>query len=181
MRRSGKRIAGGNSLDLHDDNLLDINICLSKTKTNTTRIEFRFRDDSTKAEKVVSFGGCANIRYIMDFDVLAANWFAQTERFDREADPIKMRRFVQTQAAHWHVRYMPPQPKEKPIRKKLSSIRSYRLFRIRFFGGTAEILARNLSVDYPKVDGTAHKPRTGGTTRRTRRSASATRRSGERG
>src|SRR5258708_40137399 len=119
MRKSDKHIARGNRLDLHDDNLLDINICLSKTRTNTTRIEFRFCDDYTKAEKVVSFSGCANIRYIMDFDVVAANWFAQTKQFTNEFDPNRMRRFVQAQTSHWHVKYMPPIPRDKPIRKKL--------------------------------------------------------------
>lgn len=146
MRQSRKRIARGNTLDLHDDNLLDINIHLSRAKINTTRIEFRFRDDSTKAEKVVSFGGCANIRYIMDFDVLAANWFAQTKQVMSEVDPNRMRRFVQAQTSHWHVKYMPPMPSDKPIRKKLSAIGSYRLFKISFFGGTAEILARSVSL-----------------------------------
>lgn len=178
MKKVNKNGASGTeSLNLHDDNLVSINVSLSKGRINTTRIELVFCDNSTGGAKRLSFKGCANVRYIMDFDVLTANWFAQTERFDREADPIKMRRFVQTQAAHWHVRYMPPQPKDKPIRKKLSSIRSYRLFRIRFFGGTAEILARNLSIDYPKADAAAYVSRTGRTPRRTRalgRSASST-------
>jgi hypothetical protein len=37
-------------------------------------------------------------------------------------------------------------PKDKPIRKKLAAIRSYHLFRIDFFGGTVEILAKSFSV-----------------------------------
>lgn len=146
MRKSHRRIPRVHELDLHDDNLLAVKICLSKTKTNSTRIEFRFRDDSTKAEKLVSFGGCANIRYIMDFDVLTANWFAQTKQFTSEVDPDKMRRFVRAQTPHWHVRYMAPTPKDKPIRKKLSFIRAYTLFKISFFGGTAEILAQSVSL-----------------------------------
>lgn len=178
MRKRDKSSSGQSAdLNLHDRNLVSVTVRLPKSRTNTTRIEFLFRDDESGQPKRLSFEGCANIRYIMDFDVLTANWFAQTERFDREADPIRMRRFVQTQISHWHVRYMPPQPKDKPIRKKLSSIRSYRLFRIRFFGGTAEILAKNLSVDRPKTDATDHESRALPTTRRNRgqvRSASAT-------
>jgi hypothetical protein len=45
---------------------------------------------------------------------------------------------------HWNVKYMPPLPKDKPIRKKLSSLSSYRLFKITFFGGAAEILAKKV-------------------------------------
>jgi hypothetical protein len=156
-KRDEKNRGHSEDLNLHDDNLVNVKVCLPKSRANTTRIEFLFCDDSTREAKRLSFKGCANVRYIMDFDVLTANWFAQTEGFDREADPIRMRKFVQAQVAHWHVRYMPPQPKDKPIRKKLSSIRSYRLFRIRFFGGTAEILAKNLFVDYPKLNATGHE------------------------
>lgn len=154
VRKADKnKSRGAESLNLHDDNLVSIKVSLSKGRANTTRIEFLFCADSTGKAKLLSFKHCANFRYIMDFDVLTANWFAQTEMFESEADPTKMRRFVQTQVPHWHVRYMPPQPKDKPIREKLSSIRSYSLFRIRFFGGTAEILAKSLSLSYPKTTG----------------------------
>jgi hypothetical protein len=41
---------------------------------------------------------------------------------------------------------MPPTPKNKPITKTLKSIRGYVLFRITFFGGTAEILAKTFTI-----------------------------------
>jgi hypothetical protein len=41
---------------------------------------------------------------------------------------------------------MPPLPENKPIKKKLESIRSHVWFRVAFFGGTAEILAKNYKL-----------------------------------
>jgi hypothetical protein len=133
-------------VDLHDDNLVCVKISAPSTRTNITNIEFEFRDDATGAKKILWFGGCANLRYIMDFDVLANNWFAQTEQTKCNADAKKMKAFVRAQIPHWHVQYMPPSPRDLPIRKKLSSIRKYRLFKITFFGGTVEILARQFTV-----------------------------------
>ena len=47
---------------------------------------------------------------------------------------------------HWRTTYMPPMTKDKPVRKKLASLRSYILFRVAFFGGTAEILAKHYNL-----------------------------------
>ncbi len=146
--KTNRRDAGTrfSKLDFHDDNLASVKILPPRKKAATTRIDFEFLDDSTGATKFVSFHGCANLRYIMDFDVLAANWFAQTKSFAAKADVNRMKRFVQSQMAHWHVQYMPPMSRDEPIRKKLSAIRSYHLFKIDFFGGSAEVLAKNFSV-----------------------------------
>jgi hypothetical protein len=133
-------------VDLDDDNLVCVKISAPSTRTNITNIDFEFRDDATGAKKVLSFDGCANLRYIMDFDVLANNWVAQTELTKCNADTKKMKAFVRAQVPHWHVQYMPPSPRDLPIRKKLSSIRKYRLFKITFYGGTVEILARQFTV-----------------------------------
>jgi hypothetical protein len=45
--------------------------------------------------------------------------------------------------SHWRTTYMPPTPKDKPVRRKLACLRNFILFRVAFFGGTAEILAKN--------------------------------------
>jgi hypothetical protein len=42
--------------------------------------------------------------------------------------------------------YMPPAPKNQPIRKKLMDIQSYVLFRVEFFGGTLEVLAKGYNL-----------------------------------
>ncbi len=75
---------------------------------------------------MLSFHGCANFRFVMDFDVLADNWYlGNTEASVARTDVKRMREFVGAQMSDWRTTYMPPMPKDKPIRKKLESIRSY--------------------------------------------------------
>jgi hypothetical protein len=144
-------VARFNKLDLHDDNLLSVKVSPARAKSKTTTIDFDLQDDATGAKKVLSFSGCANLRFLMDFDVLANNWFAQTDGAVCQADASRMKKFVRAQQPHWHVRYMPPIPKDMPIRKKLSGIRGYRLFRIRFFGGSVELLAKTFAMKVSKA------------------------------
>jgi len=133
-------------LDLHDDNLLAITIAPPRTKVNDAEIVLEFEDDSSGATKSLSFLGCGNLRVIMDFDVLADNSFAQTDVTACQTLAGQMRKFVRAQVPHWHVRYMPPARKNLPIRKKLSRIGNYRLFKVTFFGGTLEVLARGFAM-----------------------------------
>jgi hypothetical protein len=135
-----------NELDFHDDGLVSIKICPLHTKTNSTNIDLQFLDDSTGFSKLLSFRGCANLRYIMDFDVLANNWFAQTQRATSIRDVKRMETFVLAQMPHWRVKYMAPSPNNKPIRKKLLSLERYVLFRVIFFGGTLEVLAKDFAL-----------------------------------
>jgi hypothetical protein len=148
MKRAHKNVVVErfNRLDFHDDALLSLKINPPRRRNNSTKIDFEFRDDSTGAVKLLSFLTCANFRFVMDFDVLADRWFFGTAGSAAKADPQRMRRFVKAQVSHWRTAYMPPMPKDKPIRKKLVSIRTYILFQVAFFGGTVEILAKNYKL-----------------------------------
>lgn len=135
-----------NKLDFHDDALLSVRIHPPRKWSNFTKIDFEFQDDATKALKTLSFHTCANFRFVMDFDVLADGWFFGTHGSVAKTDVQRMRKFVRAQMSHWRTTYMPPTPKDKPIRKKMASIRSYVLFRVTFFGGTVEVLAKNYTL-----------------------------------
>ena len=145
VKRANKRALAEkfNKLDLHDDGLRAIKIYPPRKRSNFTRIDFEFQDDSTGSRKALSFHSCANIRFVMDFDVLADNWhLGNTEACVAKTEVRRMKKFVRAQMSHWRTTYMPPMRKNEPIRKKFASIRSYVLFRVAFFGGTAEILAK---------------------------------------
>ncbi|MGH9712236.1 MAG: hypothetical protein ACRD5M_02945 [Candidatus Acidiferrales bacterium] len=133
-------------LDFHDDNLRLVTIHPPKTRHDTTTMEFEFEDDETGAKKLLSFHSCGNVRFLMDFDVLADNWFAQTKGLHASANAQEMRKIISSQLAHWRTSYMPPLPPDKPVRKKLNSIRKSRKFKIKFFGGTVEILAKSFKL-----------------------------------
>lgn len=130
-------------LNLHDDNLLLVEVHPPEKKASYSRVDLHFRDCVSHATKVLSLTGCANIHYVRDFDVLAANWFGQTKGVICTTDTRKLRGFVRSQVRDWHVKYMPPMPKDKPIRKKLSSIGSYCRFDVSFYGGSIQILAKS--------------------------------------
>jgi hypothetical protein len=136
-----------NRLDFHDDVLTFVRVHLPTARQkNITRIEFGFLDDASHKKKILLFQQGANIRFIMDFDVLADQCVFGTDSSIARVDVARMRKFIHSQRSHWRVEYMPPMPKDKPIRKKLRSIRRYTLFKVAFFGGTAEVLAKNFEL-----------------------------------
>jgi hypothetical protein len=136
-----------NRLNFHDDSFVSLRIHPPRNQNNLSRIEFGFKDDSTGSAKVLSFRTCANFRLVMDFDVLADNWhFGNTKTSVAHADISRMKKFVNAMKSHWRTTYMPPVSKNKPIRRKLRAIRSYVLFKVAFFGGTAEILAKSFRL-----------------------------------
>jgi hypothetical protein len=132
--------------DLHDDNLLGLQVVTPRKRNELATIRVDLRDDTTGIKKTLALTGCANVRWSMDFDVLADNWFAQTAAFKIDTDLGKLKLFVKTQRRHWRVRYMPPSSPEEPIRRKMASIRSFRLFQITFRGGTLEVLAKHIRI-----------------------------------
>jgi hypothetical protein len=145
LRKRADRAPFG-KLNFHDDALRFVEIHPGTKRKGEAKITFGFRDYGSGKPKVLSFHGCANLRCVLDFDVLADNWFAQTEGVAHLDDPRKMEKFVHAQTTHWHTRYMPPMPKDKPVRKKLASIRKFHLFKITFFGGTFEVLAKRCVI-----------------------------------
>jgi hypothetical protein len=155
MKKRNKRSVADrfNKLDLHDDALLSMRIHPPHSVSNFSRVEFEFQDDSSGDAKVLSFRSCANFRLVMDFDVLASNWhFGNTEACVANIDVARLRQFMTAQLPHWRTKYMPPMSWNRPIKRKLESISSYALFRISFFGGAAEILAKNYRLIRQRPD-----------------------------
>jgi len=148
MKRANKDAVADrfNKLDFHDDALKALKLRPPRSRNDFARIDFELQDDSTDSIGVLSFHGCANFRFVADFDVLADNWPFNTESSIAKIDVSRMRKFVKAQWAHWRTTYMPPMTRDKPIRKKLAALPSYILFRVAFFGGTAEILAKHYSL-----------------------------------
>jgi hypothetical protein len=148
MRKTAAIVNKFNKLSFHDDVLLAVIIKPPQTKKNRSEIAIELRDDSTDKLKRLSFLDCANVRYAMDFDVMADNYYASTDRSIAKTDAIHMKKFVQSQTSHWRVQYMPPQPKDKPVKKKIAAINNYVLFEVAFFGGTIEVLAKRYTLAY---------------------------------
>jgi hypothetical protein len=136
-------------LNLYDDNLISLSFRAPQTTRNETKIDLVFSEYLTGKRKSLSFIRTANARFIMDFDVLSCNSFAQTHGVKSFSDLTKMKGFVIGQRPHWRTIYMPPMSKDQPVLKKLSAIRKYTLFRVTFHGGTLEVLAKNFRYKGP--------------------------------
>jgi hypothetical protein len=78
-----------NKSSFRDNNLVSVTVHDLQSKKNHARIDFKLRDDSTSREKLLSFFDCANIRYVMDFDVLANDWFVQIDTSSAKTDGTK--------------------------------------------------------------------------------------------
>ena len=120
-----------NKLDFHDDALVSVRIRAPRRRKNLTKIDFQFRDDGTKAIKTLSFQSCANIRFVMDFDALAYTWF-----FGVEGSVAKTE--VQTNDKICEIANV--------ALANCMHAADVNLFQVRFFGGTAEVLANNYKL-----------------------------------
>jgi hypothetical protein len=95
-----------NKMDFHDDALKALKLHPPSSRSNSTRIDFELQGDSTSSVNVLSFHGCANFRFAMDFDVLADNWPFNTESAVARTDATRMRKVVKVQMAHWRTTFI---------------------------------------------------------------------------
>jgi hypothetical protein len=65
VRKSSRQavIKKFNGLDIHDDDLVSVSVHPPRSRRNSALIDFEFQDDSTGKRKLLSFRGCANVRY----------------------------------------------------------------------------------------------------------------------
>jgi hypothetical protein len=140
-----------NALDFHDDNLLSARILPGRLRQSAATVELRIEADHTGKIKALQFLGCANCRWNLDFDVLADNGRVGNVRGSQAGVDLETaRQFVESMRRHWRTTYVPSSRRNHPIRRKLKELRGYTLFRLRFFGGMAEILARSYTLKRPR-------------------------------
>jgi hypothetical protein len=141
LLRSKKTVARFNAIDLHDDELIAIEIEMPRGRTSPGTVVLQMRDDSNQSPKKLIFLRCGNIRFNADMDVLADNVFAATHSANAYRNIEKSLRFIRSQRRHWRTRYMPPSPADLPVRRKRSNLKHLNVYVVRFFGGTLEVLA----------------------------------------
>ena len=90
----------------------------------------------------------------MDFDVLAHNLSANTSRVEAHTNLNQIRDFIHSQKKDWDVAYA--SGVESPLSKKLLVMNDFVAFRVQFFGGVVDVLARNYEVEM--VDPNRHPP-----------------------
>lgn len=107
-------------------------------------IELRLSPYHSQKQRLVQFIGCANLRVALDFDVLASNLPPNTSGVESHVDAHLMRELMQSQKRDWDVGYG---SMRSPLDDKLEAMAELVCFRVQFFGGAVEIIAREFLIE----------------------------------
>ena len=133
-------------LDFHDDTFLGMSILPAQTHGDiaSSVIEIQLSPYDRQTKRVLQFIGCANLRVALDFDVLVSNLPPNTSGVDAHIDANLMRELMESQKRDWDVGYA---SMKSPLDKKLAAMDELVCFRVQFFGGVVEIIAREFAVE----------------------------------
>lgn len=133
-------------LDFHDDTFVGMSVLPSQARGDVTGsvIEIRLSPHQSQTKRVLQFIGCANLRVGLDFDVLASNLPPNTSRVDAHIDADLMRELMQAQKRDWDVGYG---TMRSPLDDKLDGLDELVYFRVQFFGGVVEVIAREFLIE----------------------------------
>ena len=81
----------------------------------------------------------------MDFDVLAQNLLPNTSSVDAHTNLNRMRDLMQSQKKDWGVEYAGTSI--SPLAEKLAALSELVSFRVQFFGGVVDVIARDYVVE----------------------------------
>lgn len=133
-------------LDFHDDTFVSMRVLPPQSRGDNAEsvVEIQLLQYSEQTSRVLRFLGCANLRVVIDFDVLADNLPNNTSGLDAHADTTAMWSLMQSQAHDWGVTYrdMPT-----PLDKKGHVMKELSCFRVQLCGGVVEIIAKQFQVD----------------------------------
>jgi len=152
MRKSPQQIVDEfNKHHFHDDILLNITISPSELQRRYSKIVFDLDEDCTGKLRQLTLSGCANISMIADFDVLKDNaGSGNTEWIDASCDSEKITTLLESQIDRLNIEYDDGAWTKHPTKVKISDPKQFVLFRFKFFGGIAEVLARNFKINRPR-------------------------------
>ena len=134
-------------LDFHDDTFIDLRVLPSGASEEAAQalVEIQFLHYPEKKPCYIRFFGCANLRVAMDFDVLAQNLPPNTSRVEAHTNLNQMRDLMHSQKKDWDLTYAPGV--ESPLARKLAAMGELVAFRVQFFGGVVDVIARNYEVE----------------------------------
>ena len=133
-------------LDFHDDTFVSMSISPAQTRGDNAGsvVEIQLLQYSEKKRRVLRFIGCANLRVGIDFDVLAHNLPPNTSGVEDHTDKDTMWSLMQSQMRDWDIKY--PADMRSPLDWKAEVMNEFVCFRVQFFGGLVEIIARQYEV-----------------------------------
>ncbi len=134
-------------LDFHDDTFIDLRVLPGQSREGPAQslVEIQLLHYSEKKVRYLRFSGCANLRVAMDFDVLAQNLPPNTSRVEAHTNLNQMRDLIRLQKKDWDITYAPGV--ESPLTSKLAAMDDFVAFRVQFFGGVVDVIARDYEVE----------------------------------
>jgi hypothetical protein len=130
-------------LNFHDDTLVSMNILPAQTRDDVLSSVIEIVLANNNERRTIQFTGCANLRVGLDFDVLANNLAPNTSDVDAHSKASLMRELMESQKTLWNVDYGST---ISPLDHKLEALGECANFRVQFFGGVVEIIARDFRV-----------------------------------
>ncbi|KAB2653665.1 MAG: hypothetical protein DVB33_02305 [Verrucomicrobia bacterium] len=137
-------------LDFHDDTFVSMTVLPAQARSDATGsvIELRLSRHHSEQKRLVQFIGCANLRVGLDLDVLVSNLPPNTSGVESNVDANVMRELIQSQKRDWDVGYGSTR---SPLNDKLNAMSELVLFRVQFFGGIVEIIAREFLIENTEI------------------------------
>ncbi|HEY2082212.1 MAG TPA: hypothetical protein VGI88_05465 [Verrucomicrobiae bacterium] len=131
-------------LDFHDDTFVEMKVLPSQCPGDGGQSFVEIQLSNASEMRTIRFLGCANLRVAMDFDVLAGNLLPNTSRVDAHTHCGRMRNLMESQKTDWDVTYA--KTARSPLADKLAALNEYVSFRVQFFGGAVDVIAREYQV-----------------------------------
>lgn len=131
--------------NFHDALLKAINIRPTGDKRSKSFVEVTLEDYDTNELIQIIFEQPGNISFTGDFDVLIDNArFGNTSHIKASTDSERILKIIKRQKSKWNVTY--EDGIRSPVEKKANNIDKFIEFKILFFGGSLEVLAKNYKI-----------------------------------
>lgn len=148
------RDSGRQSPRFHDNDVRSIKIFPPKNKKDPSTVEITFFDPEEGGqgvERLLRIRECANLRFSMDFDILADNTLSahssagQTSNVEVSGCKDCIERTLKQGMVDWNVEYRTGG--ETPASYRVYRLHEFILVKVWLCGGTLEIVAREVEVE----------------------------------
>ena len=128
------------TIDVHDDTVESVTFVPATSKRSSAKVRVTLFRHWKRRRRTLEFSGCTNVQFIVDADVLLDNAPSNTSGVAASAQVAAVRGLMNRHKSAWGVRY---DRAIDPLPQKLKAANALTIFRVQFFGGKLEVVARN--------------------------------------
>ena len=145
LRSPARLAAEFSATDAHDDTVESVVIIPAPNRSTSCKVEVTLFRHWEKRRRLLRFSGCTNINLVVDTKVLSGNAPNNTACLEASAAIEEITKIMRRQKSSWNVRY---QKSIDPLPPKLATADKYTVFRVRFFGGLLEVIAKSYKLTH---------------------------------